>query len=376
LRRASKDNGIAAVIIHVRLLNLSSTNFRNLKTGSVEFSPCVNVFIGNNGQGKTNLLEAAHFFKFGRSFRKSRDVDMVRFGEAFCRVSVECIYDSGIEESFSFAVDETGEKIIKMHGIEVPKLSELVGRYPCVLFGPQDLNIVNGFPAERRRFVDMTGSMGSVAYLGLLRDYNRVLAQRNAMLKTGASRAEMRAWDDELVARGANLIRERRTSVNALKHGIRGYIESFSEEGEFGIEYESSLGDEDIEETFYKKLGEVEAEERGRGTTLVGPHRDDIAFTIDNQDLKRYGSQGQKRLFAIMIRLAEMNYIESALEESCVLLLDDVFSELDGEAAGRLMQALQGPEQVFVTSPASIIWEGKDETRVFDVSAGELARQP
>jgi len=175
----------------LRIHRLSTTHYRNLVHEPIEFTAGVNVFVGPNGHGKTNVLEAIHFFKFGRSFRTARDTELIRFEEAFCRAEVQLSYATGDSESFAVSVERNGSKRVKIGEKETARLSDLVGRYPCVIFGPHDLELTSGAPAERRRYLDMTGSMTDPSYLEGLRGYRRVVAQRNAALKGGqASKAK------------------------------------------------------------------------------------------------------------------------------------------------------------------------------------------
>ena len=171
----------------MRIDLFSSTQYRNLLHDPVEFSARVNLFVGHNGQGKTNILEALQFFQFGRSFRTARDNELIRFDEPFCRFEVHVDTAGGERDVYAASVEREGTKRIKINKEEVGKYSALVGRYPCVLFGPQDLSLVSGYPAERRRFVDAAGSMTDKTYLQDLKDYRRVLKQRNAALKSGRS---------------------------------------------------------------------------------------------------------------------------------------------------------------------------------------------
>ena len=178
---------------------LTSRNFRNLDHTPVSFSPGVNLLIGDNGQGKTNILEALYFFKFGRSFRTHRDGELIRFEEPFCRVEVESVFANDDRTTLALSIDRDGPKRIKKDGKDIAKYTDLVGGYPCVLFGPEDLELVSGFASERRRFVDMVGSMIDRSYLESVRTYRRVLSQRNAALKTGDLPGAFGEWTEQLI---------------------------------------------------------------------------------------------------------------------------------------------------------------------------------
>jgi DNA replication and repair protein RecF len=365
----------------VLIETLSSIGFRNLASKSITFSPGINLLVGENGQGKTNLLEAVYLFKFGRSFRTRRDVDMIRFGEEFCRVEVTCGFSDRVRERYALVVETTGQKKAWLAGKPVAKLSELVGRYPAVLFGPQDLQLVQGAPGERRRFFDMAGSMTDPGYLELLKEYRRILQQRNAVLKRRGRPTERKAWDEGLIKAGCALIRKRREIVALIAEYVERNSRNQAMPFEYSFAYENSIVTPsregiDLESAFAAKLAALEDEESRRGATLTGPHRDDIYFTAGDRDLKKFGSQGQKRLLAVLLKLAELNHLEREMKESCILLLDDAFSEFDGSISGRLMELLTDGRQVFITSPVALDWEEPRPSRTFSVVRGEINEQP
>jgi DNA replication and repair protein RecF len=360
----------------VRIDTLSSTNFRNLASESLTFSPGVNILVGDNGQGKTNILEAIYIFKFGRSFRTSKDGDMVRFGENFCRVEVSTSTENDDRERYELTIEHGGGKQVKVSGKTVVRFSELVGKYPCVLFGPQDIDLVSGSPGERRRFIDMAGSMTDGTHIDVLRDYKRVLQQRNAAFKQRRTPAERKVWDGELIAKGTALADKRSKVVDAIEQHVKQYDGALETPFGFRMQYlrsfvDGSMQAANTEEAFAMKLAAMEDEEMRRGITLVGPHRDDMRLLIDNIELKRYGSQGQKRLLAVILKLAEMSYLEEGLSELCVLLLDDVFSEFDETIGVELKQLLGNRRQVFVSSPVPLEWETAPSSKVFHITNGE-----
>ncbi|MEJ2722402.1 MAG: DNA replication/repair protein RecF [bacterium] len=361
----------------MRIQQLSSTHFRNLSHDPLSLSTGVNLFVGDNGQGKTNILEALQFFKFGRSFRTGRDTELIKFNEEFCRMEIGVEYSRGDSEFFTAVIERSGAKRIKMNDQDVAKLSALVGHYPCVLFGPHDLALVSGGPVERRRFLDMTGSMTDRVYLDALRAYRRVLSQRNALLKRGGQRRTGRVWDEELVRTGCVLVERRCELVAQLAGCVTDQIDSLGMDYTVELSYESDLTGpfpEGVlrEEHFAARLRAVEDEEMRRRTTLVGPHRDDMKLVLDGRDLRRFGSQGQKRLLAVLLRLSELSYLEQHLGEPCVLLLDDLFSELDEPVSKKLQNMLNGERQLFVTSPVMMDWHGGEANKVFRVANGTI----
>jgi len=347
----------------VRIDRFAATHFRNLSDGSIEFGPGLNLVVGPNGQGKTNLLEAIYFFRLGRSFRAQVETELIRFGESFCRAEVDSTFTDGRREQFAFAIersDARAAKTIKVNGEVLPRRTDLAGRFPVVLFGPHDLRVVSGEPEHRRRFFDMIGSMTDPGYLRTAAEYRRVVEQRNAALKGRAPRDEMAAWNERLVATGVDLLLRRRNLVASIEKEMLAQARDLESPFDFTMRYDSSLhgaGASDGAElpgVFHEKLGAVAQEEARRGVTLVGPHRDDVELVMDGRDLRRFGSQGQRRLFAVLLKLAEMSYLEAELREPCALLLDDVFSEFDEAIMAKLQRLLDGERQVFVTSPVPI----------------------
>lgn len=362
----------------MRIQRLSTTHFRNLVHDPIYFSPGINLFIGGNGQGKTNILEALSFFKIGRSFRMSRDTDLVNFSAQFCRVEAAVEKQMTGPEVFFASIERSGEKRIKVDTGEVEKLSDLVGLYPCVLFGPQDLYLISGGPEERRRYLDITGSVTDRSYLEDLRAYRRVLGQRNALLKASAQRSERTVWDGELVKRASAVIEKRTRLVEDLTLRIAGHMESLGRASRVDLVYQSDVSGElpegvSREDLLTAELAGVEEEELRRKTTLIGPHRDDVRVFLDGRDVRRYGSQGERRLLAVLLRLAELSYLEEKLREPCVLLLDDLFSELDHDVSARLRTLLENDHQIFVTSPVESGWEREKAVRAFRVEKGRVS---
>jgi DNA replication and repair protein RecF len=367
----------------VRVERFLSTSFRNLAPASIDFGPGLNFLIGDNGQGKTNLLEAISCFRFGRSFRAASDTELIRFGEPFCRAELAARFSDGRTETFAFSVERRGAKTIKIDGRVLPRRSDLAGRFPAVLFGPADLRLVSGEPEHRRRFFDMVGTMTDPAYLRSARDFRRTLEQRNAALKARAARDEIGAWNERLVAGGVDLTMRRRELVGLMELEMASHARDVGSPFDYAMRYESALfgdateGDEitleaSLTRAFHEKLGAAASEESRRGITLVGPHRDDVVLTMGGEDLRRYGSQGQRRLCAVLLKLAELSYLETELEEPSVLLLDDVFSEFDASILAKLQRMLDGERQVFITSPVAIHDLHAPNARLFRVESGRV----
>ncbi len=360
----------------MRVDRFVSTNYRNLSDSEIEFAPGLNLLVGSNGQGKTNLLEAVYFFRFGRSFRAQLDAELIRFDAPFCRVEALCRFTDGRAERFAFAIerrDSRAAKTIKVNGDVVARRADLIGRFPAVLFGPHDLRTVSGEPENRRRFLDMIGTMTDPGYLRTTVDYRRVVEQRNAALKARAPRDEMAVWNDRLVENGVELIERRRELTAAIETDMRSQAAELESPFAFAMRYDSELLDSaagGLADAFRERLAAIAAEEYRRGVTLAGPHRDDVELVMDGHDLRRFGSQGQRRLLSVLLKLSEVAYLERELREPCVLLLDDVFSEFDDAIMAKLQRLLDGDRQVFVTSPVAVAPHAR--SRVYRVEAGRI----
>lgn len=366
----------------MRVDRFESTHYRNLSGDPIAFGPGLNFIIGPNGQGKTNLLEAIYFFRFGRSFRAQTDAELIQFDAPFCRVEVSARFSDARVEQFALSLErqESGrvKKSIKVDGALLSRRADLAGRFPAVLFGPHDLRVVSGEPEHRRRFLDMIGTMTDPAYLRAAVEYRRVVEQRNAALKARASRGEMAAWNERLVESGTDLILRRLGLAAAIERETEAQAHDLQSPFRFSMRYESSLLIERMNvdratlgQAFQAELDRRTAEEVRRGVTLVGPHRDDLELVMDGQDVRKFGSQGQRRLLAVLLKLAEMAYLERELREPCVLLLDDVFAEFDEAIIGKLQRLLQGARQVFVTSPVPAAMAAR--AHILHVGAGRIA---
>jgi DNA replication and repair protein RecF len=227
--------------------------------------------------------------------------------------------------------------------------------------------------------------MTDPAYFRLLKDYRRILNQRNVTLRSGRSRREREVWNGELAEKGCALIWKRVELTSTLQRYLNEHASLLEAPFEYVLRYDSSImrggattgnggGAErpTVQAAFENKLLSLESEELHRGTTLVGPHRDDLSMKMGDKDLRKFGSQGQRRLLAVLLKLSELSHLEEELKEPCVLLLDDVFSEFDEKITQKLQQLLTGSRQVFVTSPVRLEWTGSQEVSVFGVRSGRI----
>jgi DNA replication and repair protein RecF len=338
--------------MYIKSIKLES--FRNYSSEGAEFSENINMITGENAQGKTNLLESIYFTSFGKSFRTNRDKEMIMLGRDYCRVSADYVVD-GDDERAEVALSRDGRKAVKISGRKVEKISELINSFLTVIFSPEDMKIVKDEPEKRRRFIDSELCQLSLAYYEDLSKYKKILAQRNMYLKSGSiDETMLDIWDESLADHGSRIIRKRKDFIGRLS-GISENIHSNITNGKENskIEYDSQIEYRDDpgeqKELFLKELKNNRQRDIEHGSTHRGPHRDDIDIKIDGMSTRRFGSQGQQRTVALSMKLAEIELIKEEKDDYPVLLLDDVFSELDVERQRYLVEYLKRM-QVFITS--------------------------
>lgn len=329
----------------MRIKELQLKDYRNYE--ACGFRPCegVTVLLGNNGQGKTNVLEAVYLTCTGRSHRTRQDRELIRWGADFADVKIATERRDGSHE-VQIIMPAVGKRKIKVAGQEVSRSGELLGHVTGVLFSPEDLRTVKDGPSERRRFVDMALSQLRPAYYYAMQRYNRALKQRNELLRAAAANpsllATLDSWDEQLALAGAELMRHRREYVDRLSD-VAGQTHQDIAGGRehLRIVYRPSVDGETTEACMEALFGVRDSDAR-RMTTSVGPHRDDVAVLVEERDVRAFGSQGQQRTAALSMRLAELNVMKDELGEWPVLMLDDVMSELDPSRRRRLLEHLKG----------------------------------
>lgn len=338
--------------MHIQKIKIE--NFRNYHEEEVSFHENVNVIVGDNAQGKTNLLESIYVSSLGRSFRTTKDKEMIRFEEPFARILANYITEDQ-EKKVDIGFSKEGKKEIKVNNIKVEKMTEMLNHFYVVVFSPDDLKIVKEEPEKRRNFIDRELCKMRISYLNNLVQYKKVLMQRNAYLKSDKKdRQAMQVWDDALSQYGARVILQRQTfveEINLISKKIHEKITQGKEQ--LDIKYQPSVKPEDdldqLIEKMQKKLADNYKSDVYAGNTGVGPHKDDLLILINGIAARQYGSQGQQRTAALSMKLAEINLIEKEKGEKPILLLDDVLSELDGDRQKYLIQALS-ESQLFITA--------------------------
>jgi DNA replication and repair protein RecF len=390
----------------MRLNHLSLTNFRNYSRLELDLQDRLTVLQGANAQGKTNLLEAIHLLATGRSPRATAERELINWlaldgplpyarleaevGEGREAQRLELVLELAPPQRTRDSASANGgngptiRKQVRVNGVAKRAL-DLVGRLRMVLFMPEDIGLVAGAPGERRRYLDIALCQVAHTYCRALGEYNRAMAQRNALLKRlrdeGGDPAQVDFWDERMADQGSVLLHQRSQAVRDLNriaadlhHDLTSgaerlrlvYLPALDPEPAAGESLRASNGKarmlkegapayhtrsrDDLREQFASQLRRGRAREIAAGTSLLGPHRDDVAFSVDGRDLRAYGSRGQQRTGALALKLAEVQMMQEAVGDRPLLLLDDVMSELDAERRHMLLEALAGETQAIVTT--------------------------
>lgn len=340
-------------------------HYRNFAALDLEFPAAGAAIIGDNGSGKTNLLEAVHYLEIFRSFRGAADEQLVRFGaEAFHVRGVFEDRATGRSLEITAAYEpRTRRKRVTVDGVEAERLGDAIGRLGTVIFSPSDVDIVAGAPGERRRYLDIVLSLNVRGYLDALQRYRQVLRQRNALLRDGRSPAALIAWDAGLIDSGSIVISARAAWVRSHAERFAQIYAAIGGASPATLTYDSDVNldegesREDVARAFEARLERVAQRERERGVTLAGPHRDDLALVMrsgeSDVDLRQFGSGGQVRTGAIALRMIEAETVREARGFQPLLLLDDVFAELDVGRSRRILELFRGDRhgQVILTAP-------------------------
>ena len=315
----------------------------------IEPHPRFNVLSGDNGQGKTNVLEAIYLLGTLRSFRAGKTEEMVRFGaeSALVRARVEKLETTRMLE----VTLAPGHKHARVDG-KGARASDYFGGFNVVLFAPEDLRLPKGAPAGRRRFVDRAVWNAHPAYLGEVQTYEKVLRSRNAVLRDGGDTSMLEVYDEQLAKAAVAIVTRRRALVEELGPRVRAAFERVTQTGlALGIGYETELDISNIEDSLRTRLVQERRRDLARGSTSSGPHVDDLELVLDGKSAKLYASQGQLRAIVLALKIAEIEFLREKLGDSPVLLLDDVSSELDPKRNAQLFDFLKSvPCQAFITT--------------------------
>lgn len=360
--------------------NIKIKDFRNYDELELEFNNKVNFILGQNAQGKTNLLESLYIISIGKSFRTGRDSEMIGFDKDFARIYAEISRD-GIDGSVEIIIDRSGKKFVKLDGVKIRKASELLKNVYIVIFSPEDLKIVKDEPEKRRKFIDRELCQIKPAYYDSLSNYKKVLLQRNTYLKENIIEPSiLDIWDMQLSRYGAQVMYRRNEFIEKLNdisseiHGnITGGRENLKLKYSPNVEYiEDAYEQENYLYELLKKSFDNDLKQR---TTTKGPHKDDLEFYIDGINARSFGSQGQQRTCALSLKLAEISIIEEETGEKPILLLDDVMSELDSVRQKFLVKSLEDIQLFITTTEMSDKLLGEfPEKNIFNIKRGKAEK--
>lgn len=337
----------------MKILSLDLTNYRNYTNQSVQLQDGLNVIIGKNAQGKTNLLESIFLCAIGKSPRTTKDKDLIKWDNNFAKVSLNISKKLG-KTSIDLYLFSNQNKAIKIDKIGIKKIGQLLGTFNAIYFSPDELKLIKESPDERRRFMDIDLSQFDKNYFYSLNHYNQVLQQRNKLLKNpdqNIIKETLPIWDEQLSTYGATIILSRLKLIESLKVSakkIHKYLTSDAEDLDLSYVGYTAENEKELKELLQRKLKENIEKDIHLGYTTVGPHRDDIKISANNIDLRSFGSQGQQRTASLTLKLAELETFKERLGEYPVLLLDDVLSELDENRQTKLLEFIK-PIQTLLT---------------------------
>ena len=345
----------------------------------VVFHPQLNLFLGANAQGKTNILEALYCLSTTRSFRAASDEEMIQFGQEAGAIEGLLQREEG-QEQIRLELRREKNKALLVNGKKQKKLSSLLGRLPAVVFSPDDLFLVKGAPGLRRRYLDVTILQMDQGYLGHFQQYERALKQRNSLLRQKApgSETQLKIWDLPLAEHGAALM-ARRSEIAQRLSGFAGEaLKDLTGGAEiFEVRYEPQVPlekePEALKEKILQALSQTRREEMARGVTVVGPHRDDLGLWVNGKPLRKFGSQGQQRTGALALKLAQLSLLNEGCHTNPLVLFDDVMAELDDQRRAFFLNRLQQGSQAFLTGTSAADFSAAaKKARVFQVQAGQV----
>ena len=352
------------------------SNFRNYDSLSLELDDKTNILYGKNAQGKTNVLEAIYLCSTTKSHRSSKDAELIKFENNEGHIKL-FINKKGREYRIDIHLRKNKSKGIAINGIPIKKASELFGIFNVIFFSPEDLDIIKNGPAERRRFVDMELCQLDKVYLHHLANYNRIVVQRNKLLKDLSFRPELKdtldIWDIQMAEYGKKIIESRNAFIESLGEIIRGIHEKLSGgKEELTLSYEKHVGAEEL----YDAITRSRDRDIRMKTSNVGPHRDDLMFAIGGVDIRKFGSQGQQRTAALSLKLSEIELVKQVIHDTPVLLLDDVLSELDHNRQNYLLDSIHDIQTIVTcTGVDEFVNHRFSLNRVFHVKEGTATKE-
>lgn len=361
--------------------SLKVKNYRNYNDTDIHFENKVNVILGENAQGKTNIMESIYVLAMAKSHRTSNDKDLIRWDEEYAKIEGR-VQKRNSSVPLELVISKKGKKA-KCNHIEQQRLSQYIGNLNVVMFAPEDLHLVKGSPQVRRRFIDMEIGQVSPLYLHEYNQYQKILRQRNHYLKLLQMKkqkdlAMLEVLTEQFIQYAVKIIQKRFEFLALLQKwaepihsGISRNLEMLKIEYKPSVDVSESMSLSKMIEEYNQKFEKVKQREIDRGVTLFGPHRDDLAFFVNGRDVQTFGSQGQQRTTALSLKLAEIELIFAEVGEYPILLLDDVLSELDDYRQSHLLNTIQGKVQTFVTTTSV---EGIDHATLREAATFKVVR--
>ena len=356
--------------------SLELKNYRNYDRLIIEFSSGTNILYGDNAQGKTNILEAVYLGATTKSHRGSKDKEIIRFGENESHIRIH-LMKQDIGHQIDMHLKKSRTKGAAIDQIPIKRSSDLLGFVPVIFFSPEDLSIIKNGPSERRKFLDIELSQLEKMYLHQLSSYNRVMAQRNNLLKQLAYQRELLdtldSWDLQLVKYGSEVIRYRQKFIEDLNEIIREIHKNLTGKKEkIVLKYDYSVNYDEFLTVLQRKR-EIDLKYASTG---AGPHRDDIEFLVNGIDIRRFGSQGQQRTAALSLKLAQIELVKRQTGETPILLLDDVLSELDSSRKNYLLDSIKDIQTLITcTGLEEFINSHLQIDKMFQVKSGKIVRE-
>ena len=371
------------LILYIKRVNLK--NFRNYQSLDIELGEGVNIFYGQNAQGKTNIIESIYMASTGKSHRTQKDSEIIRWNNEAAKIKIVFEKEKN-EKTVEIYLNKSLKKQIKLNGVKLSKIGELIGNLNTVIFSPDHMKIIKEGPVERRRFMDIILSQVKPGYYYNLVQYLKVLEQRNNLLNESKKNERVLKtidiWNEQLAEFGTKIIIARHNFVKKICDTAEETHKSISNGKEkLELKYKSSIDynnnlEKEIKESFLKALEKHISIDIKRGTTHKGPHRDDILFFINDTEVKTYSSQGQQRTALLSLKISELKYIDDEIGELPILLLDDVFSELDTERQKYLVGFIKNIQTIITCTDVEYLEKLKlDGSMIYKVIGGMIVKE-
>ena len=366
----------------LRKINL--INFRNYKKVNINFDKNINIIIGDNAQGKTNILESIYFLALTKSYR-TQDMNLINKDSEFSKIKGE-LKDDGVFKSLEIYISKDDKKV-SINSNEIRKISDYITNMNVILVSPEDINILQGSPADRRNFLNIELSQISKNYIKKYNEFNKILKIRNNYLKMmyQSSNSDKRYLDsitENLIDREIDIYLERNDFINQINENVSEIYKNITGRDGFKVVYKTNVDINEFEkdkirDVLIKKYNSSLGKEIEQGMTLYGPHRDDLEFYLGEDDIETFGSQGQQKVAIIAIKLCEIEIFKKMTNSYPILLLDDIFSELDVKNRNKLINYINDDLQVIITSndTKGISKKFIDNAKIFKVTKGEITER-